>query len=261
MNVKKFVTMKGKTPITMVTAYDYFSAKMCEDVGIDAILVGDSLGNVVLGYENTLKVEMEDMVRSLEAVRRGAPSSFVIADMPFMSYQVSENEALKNAGTLLKHGANAVKIEGGKSVARTVERMVNAGIPVMGHLGLTPQSFNQLGGYRVQGKDEDAYRMIEEAKLLQESGVFALVLELTIEETAKAVTESVNVPTIGIGAGRYCDGQVLVWHDLLGISDVKMKFVKRYANLSEEIKRALKAYIFDVKDRKFPGQEHTFKEE
>ncbi len=260
MNVKKFISMKGKQPITMVTAYDYFGAKMCEEVGIDAILVGDSLGNVVLGYDTTLKVEMTDILRSLEAVRRGAPNSFVIADMPFMSYQISTENALKNAGTLLKHGANAVKLEGGKTIAKTVERLVNTGIPVMGHLGLTPQSVNQIGGYKVQGKGKDAYRMVEEAKLIQESGAFALVLELTVEETAKAITEAISIPTIGIGAGRYCDGQVLVWHDLLGISEVKMKFVKRYANLADDIKKALKDYISEVRNGDFPKEEHTFRE-
>ena len=261
MNVRKLMAMKNKVPITMVTAYDYFSAKACEEVGMDIILVGDSLGNVVLGYNSTLNVKMEDIIRHLLAVRRGAPNSFIVADMPFMSYQVSEEEGIRNAGRLIQEGANAVKLEGGKRIAPLIKKLVDMGIPVMGHIGLTPQSVN-VSGYRVQGKGDDSYRMVEEAKILEEAGVFSLVLELTTEETAKAISQAISIPTIGIGAGRYCDGQVLVWHDLLGINDEKkMKFVKRYADLSFQIKEALKAYIEDVKGKKFPEEEHVFKEE
>lgn len=255
--------MKGKEPITMVTAYDYFSAKLCERAGIDAVLVGDSLGNVILGYGTTLNVDMEDMIKHISAVRRGAPNSFIIGDMPFMSYQTSDEDGIRNAGALMRAGANAVKLEGGKRVAPLVAKLVDAGIPVMGHIGLTPQSVNQMGGYRVQGKDdEDAYRMIEEAQMIEKAGVFSIVLELTVEETAKAITESLSIPTIGIGAGRYCDGQVLVWHDLLGINDEHIsKFVKKYADLSGEIERALKHYISDVKSKSFPEEKHSFRRE
>ncbi len=261
MNVRKLIKMKSKEPITVVTAYDYFSAKTCEEVGIDLILVGDSLGNVVLGYDTTLKVDMEDMNRHVAAVRKGAPNSFVIADMPFMSYQVSDEEGIRNAGQLMKSGANAVKLEGGKRVAPLIKKLTDAGIPVMGHIGLTPQSVNQIGGYRVQGKGEDSYRMLDDAKVLEDAGAFSIVLELTIEETAKVITESILIPTIGIGAGRYCDGQVLVWHDLLGINDERVpKFVKKYANLSFEIQNALKSYMSDVKNRTFPEEKHVFKE-
>ncbi len=252
--------MKGKEPITMVTAYDYFSAKLCERAQIDVILVGDSLGNVVLGYDTTLKVDMEDMIRHISAVKRGAPNSFIVGDMPFMSYQASDEDGLKNAGRLMRAGANAIKLEGGRRVAPLISKLVDVGIPVMGHIGFTPQSVNQIGGYRVQGKEEDAYRMIEEAKMLEDSGVFSIVLELTVEETAKEITESISIPTIGIGAGRYCDGQVLVWHDLLGVNDEHVpKFVKKYADLSSEIERALKLYISDVKNRTFPEEKHSFR--
>ncbi len=254
--------MKGKEPITIVTAYDYFSARVCERVGIDMILVGDSLGNVVLGYESTLNVEMEDMERHIAAVRRGAPNSFIIGDMPFMSYQISDEEGIKNAGRLMRAGANAVKVEGGERVSSLVRKLVDAGIPVMGHIGLTPQSVNQIGGYRVQGKGSDKDRMMKSAKSLENAGIFSIVLELTVEETARSITESLSIPTIGIGAGRYCDGQVLVWHDLLGINDGKIpKFVKKYANLNEEIERALLDYIKEVKARAFPAENNTFKEE
>ena len=252
--------MKGKEPIAMVTAYDYFSAKLCERAQIDIILVGDSLGNVVLGYDTTLKVDMEDMIRHISAVKRGAPNSFIVGDMPFMSYQASDEDGLKNAGRLMRAGANAIKLEGGRRVAPLISKLVDVGIPVMGHIGFTPQSVNQIGGYRVQGKGEDAYRMIEEAKMLENSGVFSIVLELTVEETAKEITESISIPTIGIGAGRYCDGQVLVWHDLLGVNDEHVpKFVKKYADLSSEIERALKLYISDVKSGTFPEEKHSFR--
>ncbi|MGC8544841.1 3-methyl-2-oxobutanoate hydroxymethyltransferase [Athalassotoga sp.] len=262
MNILKIIQMKGKEPITVVTAYDYFSAKVCERVGIDMILVGDSLGNVVLGYESTLNVEMEDMERHIQAVRRGAPNSFIIGDMPFMSYQTSDDEGMRNAGRLMKAGSNCVKVEGGLRVVPLVKKLVDSGIPVIGHIGLTPQSVNQIGGYRIQGKGKDADRMIVAAKSLEEAGIFSLVIELTIEETARAITESLLIPTIGIGAGRYCDGQVLVWHDLLGINDGKIsKFVKKYANLNSEIEKALSDYVKDVKGHMFPEENHVFKED
>ncbi len=253
--------MKGREKIAVITAYDYFSAKVCERCGIDMILVGDSLGNVILGYSSTLNVEMEDMLSHIEAVRRGAPNSFIIGDMPFMSYQSSDDDGMRNAGNLMKAGANCVKLEGGVRVVPLIKRLVDAGIPVMSHIGLTPQSVNQIGGYKVQGKGKDAKRMIDEAKVLEQAGAFSIVLELTVEETAKMITNSISIPTIGIGAGRYCDGQVLVWHDLLGINDGKIsKFVKKYANLDGEIEKALKNYIDDVKGKNFPGESHVFKE-
>lgn len=254
--------MKGKVPIAVVTAYDYFSAKVCERVGIDMILVGDSLGNVVLGYSSTLNVEMEDMERHIKAVRNGAPNSFIIGDMPFMSYQSSDDEGMKNAGRLMKAGANCVKLEGGLRIVPLVRRLVDSGIPVMGHIGLTPQSVNQIGGYRIQGKGPDAKRMIDESKALEKAGIFSIVLELTVEEAAQSITESLSIPTIGIGAGKFCDGQVLVWHDLLGINDGKIsKFVKKYANLNSEIENALKNYVQDVKGHIFPSEDNIFSED
>lgn len=261
MNVEKLKKMKGKEKIVMVTAYDAPSARMAYDAGIDVILVGDSLGNNVLGYKNTIPVTMEEMIIHVAAVRRGAPEAFIVADMPFLSYQISIEKAIENAGTFLKVGANAVKIEGGEEFGDLVERLVNSGIPVMGHIGLTPQSVNRFGGYRVQGKTEESRDyLIRSAKELEKRGAFAIVLELVVEDVAKEITESVSIPTIGIGSGRHCDGQVLVWHDLLGLNpDFSPRFSKKYVDLYSIVVEALKRFKEEVKNGVFPGEEHTFK--
>lgn len=248
-------------PITMLTAYDYPIAKMVDEAGIDLILVGDSLGNVVLGYDSTLPVTMEDMIHHVKAVCRGASRAMVVADMPFLSYQVSVEEAVRNAGRFLKEtGAQSVKLEGGREVAGAVRAIVNAGIPVMGHLGLTPQSIHQLGGFKVQGKDESAAKkLIADAKALEEAGVYSIVLECVPKPLAKMLTDMLKVATIGIGAGPHCDGQVLVTHDLLGLyPGFTPKFVKKYVNLHENIEAVLKQYKLEVEERSFPGPEHCF---
>lgn len=245
----------------MLTAYDYSTAKLMDEAGVDSILVGDSLGNVILGYDTTLPVTMEDMIHHGAAVARGAKDALVVLDMPFMSYQVSVEQAVENAGRLMKEGmGQAVKLEGGSSVCPQIKAIVAAGIPVVGHIGLTPQSIHALGGHRVQGKTEEAARhLIEEAKKIEEAGAFAMVLEAIPAGVAKLVTESVNVPTIGIGAGADCDGQVLVYQDMLGMfSDFKPKFVKQYANLGQIMKDAFKNYIEEVESGAFPAKEHEY---
>ncbi|SHF49889.1 ketopantoate hydroxymethyltransferase [Desulforamulus putei DSM 12395] len=236
-------------------------ATLVDASGIDAILVGDSLGNVVLGYDSTVPVTMEDMIHHVRAVSRGVKRAMVVADMPFLSYHISREESVRNAGRLMQEGlAQAVKLEGGSEVVDTVKAITAAGIPVMGHLGLTPQSVHQLGGFKVQGKDgEAARRLLEDAKKLEDAGVFAIVLECIPQQLAKVITESVSVPTIGIGAGIHCDGQILVTHDLLGMfSDFTPKFVKRYANLKEQILQACRDYQQEVRSKAFPGPEHVF---
>lgn len=251
---------EGK-PITMLTAYDYSMAKLVDDAGIDMILVGDSLANVMLGYDSTLPVTMDEMVHHVKAVCRGADRAMVVADLPFMSYQVSVKEALRNSGRLLKETtAQAVKLEGGREVADTVRAIVNAGIPVVGHLGLTPQSVHQMGGYKVQGKDESAAKkLISDARAIEEAGAFCLVLECVPTPLAKLITESLSIPTIGIGAGPHCDGQVLVIHDMLGLYPRSSpKFVKKYINLHEHMDAALKQYKEEVTAGTFPGPEHSF---
>jgi len=251
---------EGK-PITMLTAYDYSLARIVDEAGIDMILVGDSLGNVVLGYDSTLPVTMDEMIHHTRAACRGAARAMVVADMPFLSYQVSVEEAVRNAGRFLKEtGAQAVKLEGGQEVEAAVRAIVSAGIPVVGHLGLTPQAIHQLGGFKVQGRDEAAARkLIADAKALEEAGIFCLVLECVPTPLARAVTEALSVATIGIGAGPYCDGQVLVTHDLLGLYPrFTPKFVKKYVNLSEQVAAALKQYREEVGARTFPGPEHSF---
>ena len=251
---------EGK-PITMLTAYDYSMAKMVDDAGIDMILVGDSLANVMLGYDSTLPVTMDEMVHHVKAVCRGAERAMVVADLPFMSYQVSVEEGLRNAGRFLKEtAAQAVKLEGGLEVAETVRAIVNAGIPVVGHLGLTPQSVHQMGGYKVQGKDESAAKkLIADAKALEDAGAFCLVLEGVPAPLAKLATESLSIATIGIGAGPSCDGQVLVIHDMLGLYPRSSpKFVKKYANLFGDMVAAVKQYKEEVTARTFPGPEHSF---
>lgn len=248
--------------ITMLTAYDYSTAKILDEVGVDTILVGDSVGMVMLGYEDTLSVTMEDMIHHTKAVTRGAKNAFVVADMPFMSYQTSVYDAVVNAGRLMKEGrANAVKLEGGVTVAPQIKAIVEASIPVVAHIGLTPQALNALGGFKVQGKDEEAARkLLEDAKAVQEAGACAVVLECVPAKLAELISKQLDIPTIGIGAGAGCDGQVLVYQDMLGIFDnFKPKFVKEFANVGDLMRQGFKAYIDEVKGGKFPAEEHTFK--
>ena len=251
-------------PITMLTAYDYPTALAEDRAGIDSILVGDSLGMVVLGYQNTLPVTMEDMLHHARAVARGATFPLLIGDMPFMSYQVSAEEAVRNAGRFLQEGGmEAVKLEGGRERLDAIRTIVGAGIPVMGHIGLTPQSVNQLGGFRPQGKSAvAAKRLLEDALMLEEAGCFSIVLESVPARLGQLVSQKLSIPTIGIGAGVGCDGQVLVTHDLLGLFDrFTPKFVKKYANLHAEMQRAFADYISDVHGREFPAAEHSFEME
>jgi len=246
--------------ITMLTAYDYPTALAIDKTGIDIILVGDSLGMVVLGFQNTLPVTMEDMLHHCKAVARGAQYAFLVGDMPFMSYQASAVDAVRNAGRFLQEaGMDAVKLEGGRERLDAVRAIQSAGIPVMGHIGLTPQSVHQLGGFRAQGKEAtDAYRLLEEAQMLQEAGCFSIVLESVPARLAKLISERLEIPTIGIGAGPGCDGQVLVTHDLLGLFDrFTPRFVRKYANLHEEMAKAFTAFKAEVESRAFPVQEHT----
>lgn len=247
--------------LTMLTAYDYSTAKLIDEAGINSILVGDSLGNVMLGYEDTLSVTMEDMIHHCAAVARGAKNALVVCDMPFMSYQTSVYDAVVNAGRLMKEGrAAAVKLEGGEEICPQVQAIVNAGIPVCGHLGLTPQSINAFGGFKVQAKTEAAAKkLIADAKLLEEAGAFAVVLECVPAKIAELVTKEVSIPTIGIGAGNVCDGQVLVYQDMLGMfSDFTPKFVKRFADIGAVMKEAFAAYDEAVKAGTFPGKEHEY---
>jgi len=247
--------------ITMVSTYDYLSARLCDQVGIDCILVGDSLGMVFQGLDSTLPVTLEEMIYHTKAVRRGARESFVIVDMPFMSYQVSLEEAIRNCGRVMKEtGANAVKIEGGEEVAELVYRLVSIGIPVVGHIGFTPQSVHALGGYRVVGKVEDeAQRIKMDFKALEEAGAFMVVLESVPKDLAKEITESSKAITIGIGAGPYCDGQVLVFYDLVGlVEEIKPKFVKRYVEGAELFRKALMSFKEEVEKGIFPSQEESY---
>ena len=249
-----------REPITMLTAYDYPTALSMDAAGVDSILVGDSLGMVVLGYANTLPVTMEEMLHHCRAVARGAKSALLIGDMPFMSYQADVNEAVRNAGRFLQQaGMEAVKLEGGRERADAVRAIVGAGIPVMGHLGLTPQSVNQLGGFRPQGRNASAaQRLLEDALLLEEAGCFSLVLESVPARLAEFVSQKISIPTIGIGAGAGCDGQVLVTHDLLGLFErFTPKFVKKYADFHGEMGRAFSEYLADVQSRAFPAAEHS----
>lgn len=247
--------------VTMLTAYDYSTAKLMDNAGIEMLLVGDSLGNVILGYENTLSVTMEDMIHHTSAVARGAENAMVVADMPFMSYQTSVYDAVVNAGRLIKEGhAHAVKLEGGKSVCPQIRAITEASIPVVAHIGLTPQSVNAFGGFKVQGKDaENAERLIEEAKAVQKAGAFAVVMECVPAKLAEYITSQVSITTIGIGAGAGCDGQVLVYQDMLGMfPDYKPKFVKKFADVGSIMTQAFSDYIKEVKDGTFPAEEHTF---
>ena len=249
-------------PITMITAYDYAMARNVDEAGIDMILVGDSVGNVMLGYSSTIPVTMDAMIHHTQAVVRGAKYALVVGDMPFMSYQASEAEGLQNAGRFLKEGGcAAIKLEGGSEICPLVKKMVTAGIPVMGHIGLTPQSVNQFGGFKVQGKDiAAAQKLIDDAKALEAAGAFSIVLECVPAALAAKVSEMISIPTIGIGAGNGCGGQVLVCNDLLGFSNgFTPKFAKKYRNLHQEIVGAVSEYISDVRDRSFPAPEHAFK--
>ena len=248
--------------IAMLTAYDYSTAKLEDEAGINGILVGDSLGNVILGYEDTLSVTMEDMIHHGAAVSRGAQNALVMIDMPFMSYQTSVYDAVVNAGRLMKEGrGNAVKLEGGKVVCPQIKAIVDAGIPVCAHLGLTPQHVNAFGGNKVQGKSQEAAQSIIEAALaVQEAGAFAVVLECIPAKLAQIITDKLDIPTIGIGAGAGCDGQILVYQDMLGMfSDYSPKFVKRFAEVGEVMKKGFTQYIKEVQESSYPAQEHTFK--
>lgn len=248
--------------LTMLTAYDYSTAKIIDEAEINGILVGDSLGMVCLGYEDTLSVTMEDMIHHTKAVSRGVKNTLVVADMPFMSYQTSVYDAVVNAGRLIKEGrAHVVKLEGGVEVCDKIEAIVKASIPVMAHIGLTPQSVNAFGGFKVQGKDEEAAKkLIEAALAVEKAGAFAVVLECVPAKLAEIITKKLSIPTIGIGAGCNCDGQILVYQDMLGMySDFTPKFVKKYENLSEKMNIAFKRYIEEVKDGVFPSEEHSFK--
>jgi len=252
---------QNKQKITMLTAYDYPTAKTLDQSGIDGILVGDSLGMVVLGYEDTTRVTMADMLHHVKAVSRGVERALVVADMPFLSYHLGTTQSVANAGKLIQEGqAQAVKLEGGREILDDVKAIIRAGIPVMGHLGLTPQSVHQLGGYMLQGKtEEQAKIMMEDALALEEAGVFALVLEYVPAELAAMISSKLSIPTIGIGAGVGCDGQILVTHDLLGLyQGTTPKFVKRYAEIGESMKEAFTQYIQEVKQGVFPREEHSF---
>ncbi|EDU38247.1 3-methyl-2-oxobutanoate hydroxymethyltransferase [Clostridium sporogenes] len=261
--VSTFQELKNKgEKITMLTAYDYSMGKLIDSSGINGILVGDSLGMVCLGYENTLSVTMEDMLHHTRAVVRGASNALVVGDMPFMSYQASTYDAVYNAGRFIKEaGAQAVKLEGGAAVEKEVKAIVKAQIPVMGHIGLTPQSVNMFGGFKVQGKNEKiAKKLIEDAKILEDAGAFSIVLECIPEKLSKIISESISIPTIGIGAGKYCDGQILVYQDMLSMfSDFTPKFVKSFGNIGEAIKNGVSQYIEEVKEVEFPEEKHTFK--
>ena len=252
---------KGKLPISMLTAYDYNTARTMDEAGIDMILVGDSLGNVMLGYENTLAVTVDDMIHHGKAVCRGAKEAFVVIDMPFMSYQTSVEDAVRNAGRIMKEtNCQAVKLEGGREYADRIKAIVQAGIPVVAHIGLTPQSVNAFGGYKVQGKTlEKARKLLDDAKAVEEAGAFAVTLECVPEALAKMITEQSNILTIGIGASSSCDGQVLVYQDMLGYSDGFVpKFVKKYADLHSVMLEAFKQYKQDCEARTFPGENQTY---
>lgn len=263
LRVQDLRRMKEKSePIAMITAYDYPSAKLASEAGADVILVGDSLGMVVLGYDSTIPVTMEEMIHHTKAVTRATASQcLTVADLPFATYHGSIETSIRNAAQLMQAGgAMAVKMEGGKEIAPTITACVQAGIPVMGHIGLTPQAVNTLGGYKIQGRTpEKANQLIQDAKALEEAGVFAIVLEMVPEELAAVITKEVSIPTIGIGGGRSCDGQVLVYHDLLQYaSPVAPRFVKTYANIGEQIRMGIESYVSEVKQRKFPEERHVY---
>ncbi|MFQ3610588.1 MAG: 3-methyl-2-oxobutanoate hydroxymethyltransferase [Fimbriimonadales bacterium] len=245
--------------IVALTAYDYPSALFADSAGVDVVLVGDSVGNTVLGYETTVPVQLEEITHHLKAVRRGLKRALLVADMPFLSYGVSVPESVQNAGHLMQAGAEAVKVEGAtEPVLSAIRAMVDIGIPVMAHLGLTPQSIHQFGGYRVQGRGEQAEALLQAAQAVQSAGAFAVVLEVIPASLAKRITECLEIPTIGIGAGVHCDGEIQVWHDLLGLNPQTFKHAKRYAELGETIRNALSEYATEVRQRKFPTDAHSF---
>lgn len=262
ITIRTIADMKARgEKIVMLTAYDYQTALLEDRAGVEIILVGDSLGMVVLGYNNTLPVTLEEIIHHLKAVSRARPRALLVGDLPFMSYQASPEDAVRNAGRLLKEGgAEAVKLEGGRRMGSVIQAILDADIPLMGHVGLTPQSVHQLGGYRVQGKDPDsAEKLLEEARFLEEIGCFSVVLEGIPQQLAARITESVSVPTIGIGAGSACDGQVLVVNDLLGVmEEFSPKFVKRYAEIGREMTKAFSLFVDEVKKGKFPDGKHSY---
>ncbi len=263
LNIVKMKKMKSeRNPLTMVTAYDYPTARLAEEAGVDMLLIGDSLGNVVLGYDSTIPVTVDDIVYHSRAVARGAGSTFIVADLPFMTYHGSIDETLRTVKRIMQEGhAHAVKLEGGAEIAETVAAITRAGVPVLAHIGLTPQSVHQIGGYRIQGKDEqDAQRLLNDAKALEAAGAFGVVLELVTEDTAARITGELSIPTIGIGAGRGCDGQVLVFHDVVKYTDNyrEKRFVKTYADVGATIRTALEQYVNEVKTGAFPAEEHVF---
>ncbi|MDE1861306.1 MAG: 3-methyl-2-oxobutanoate hydroxymethyltransferase [Thaumarchaeota archaeon] len=259
-SVRDIVSMKGLKKISVVTSYDFTTAQLCDRGGVDVLLVGDSGGMVMLGYENTIPVTMEQMCFFTEAVGRGRQNALVVADMPFMSYQASRSQAIENAGRLIRCGADAVKLEGGAEIADTVRSIVEIGIPVMGHIGFQPQTTTLQEGYKVQAKTKDgALALIRNARALEEAGAFSIALEMVTREVSKIITDSVRIPTIGIGSGPECDGQVLVIHDVLGLYEkIKPKFAKRYMELSAEIVKAVAAYRNDIVSGRFPSGEHCF---
>ncbi len=263
VTVADFSKMKSHNQrIVMVTSYDYPTSIIADEVGVDSILVGDSYGMVVLGYDTTIPVTIEELLPVCQAVKRGASHSLLIGDMPFLSFQVSEEDAIRNAGRFVKEGRmEAVKIEGGREMAHMAKAVANAGIPVLGHIGITPQTATLHGGYRIQGKNADSgERLVEDAKSLEEAGVFGIVLEMITEEVARVITKTVSVPTIGIGSGRYCDGQVLVLHDILGLYPRFVpKFAKRYADLASTIRGAVTEYVTEVRRGAFPEEKNVFK--
>ena len=264
-SVASFMRMKNEARrIVMVTSYDYPTAAIADAVGVDSVLVGDSYGMVVLGYENTIPVTVEELLPVCRAVRRGATRPLLIADLPFMSFQVSPEEAVRTAGRFVKEGGvEAVKIEGGSEVSEIVESIARRGIPVLGHIGVTPQTATLHGGYRVQGRNADSSdKLVDDAKSLEEAGVFGIVLEMITEEVAKAIAESVSIPTIGIGSGRFCDGQVLVLHDIIGLyPSLRPKFAKRYVDVATMIREALQNFAADVRNGAFPEEQHVFRME
>ena len=262
ITTKSLALLKHKgVKITALTAYDFIIAKLLDEAGIDIILVGDSLGNVLQGNETTLSVTMDEMIYHTKAVSKGINRAMLVVDMPFMSYQLSTDEAFRNAGRIMKEtSAGAVKLEGGKRVADAVRKITESGIPVMGHIGLTPQSIHQFGSYRERGRNEDeVIELLEDARILEESGAFALVLEKIPAKLTKRITASVEIPTIGIGAGPYCDGQILVTPDMLGLNvDFHPRFVRYYAELAGIVKGAIQNYIQDIKDKNFPSDEESY---
>jgi 3-methyl-2-oxobutanoate hydroxymethyltransferase len=259
-SVRDILLMKNSKKITVITAYDYTTSQLCDKAGVDILLVGDSAGMVMLGYDNTIPVTMDQMCLFTEAVARGRQNALVVADMPFMSYQSSKSQAIENAGRLIKSGADAVKLEGGVEIKDTIHAIVEIGIPVMSHIGFQPQTTTLQEGYKVQAKTKDvAVRLIESAKALEEAGAFSIALEMVTKEVSKMISSSIKIPTIGIGSGSDCDGQVLVVHDVLGLYEkIKPKFAKRYLELSSDIVKAVESYKNDVVSGKFPSIEHSF---